>query len=264
MIRLVIHTISMITLLGLSGCIAGGQNPYNLLVPTEGHRLSGKLDEISGLHFYADSTIIAVQDEKAIIYFLNSHNGEIMHTYSFGKKGDYEGVTSYEEIIYVLKSNGDITTVDTTNGTKEVYKLKNSKGFDFEGLCLDKDNERLLVACKVHGDKEKNGHIRIYGFDLNTMTYEKLPVYKISKEAISPLFKPSAVAIHPNGNIYILSSTAKMLVTISPSGEILRKDGLLKAIFNQPEGITFSDNGDLYISNEKKNKYPTLLMFSAK
>jgi len=131
-------------------------------------------------------------------------------------------------------------------------------------LCLDKDNERLLVACKVHGDKDKNGHIRLYGFDLNTMAYEKSPVYKISKKAISPLFKPSAVAIHPNGNIFILSSTAKMLVTLSPSGEILRKDALLKAIFNQPEGIAFSDNGDLYISNEKKNKYPTLLKFSAK
>lgn len=264
MIRSLTYLFLLIVFIGLSGCRAGSQNHYNFNFPTEGFRLSSQLDEISGLHYYSDSIILAVQDEKGILYFLNSKNGGIMDTYLFGKEGDYEGVTANKELVYVLKSNGDITVVDRKNSTKQIFEFKNSKGFDFEGICLDKENKRLLVACKTHDDKDKNDHLRIYGFDLTTMAYEKSPVFKIPKKNITKHFNPSAIAIHPNGNIYVLSSTAKLLVTLSPSGEILRKDALLKDIFNQPEGITFSANGDLYISNEKKSKYPTLLKFNAK
>jgi len=264
MIRSHIYISLIVVFTSLFGCTADSQNPYNLNFPTAGYRLSSQLNEISGLHFYSDSTIIAVQDEKAMLYFLNCKNGEIMDSYSFGKKGDYEGITANKDDIYVLKSNGDITLINRSKDTKKTVEFKNSKGFDFEGLCLDKEHNRLLVACKTHGDKDKNGHIRIYGFDLKTKSYKKSPIYKIPKETISKHFNPSAIAIHPNGNIYILSSTAKLLVTLSSSGETLRKDALLKHIFNQPEGITFSPEGDLFISNEKKNKYPTLLKFSAK
>jgi hypothetical protein len=33
-------------------------------------------------------------------------------------------------------------------------------------------------------------------------------------------------------------------------------------LFNQPEGITFMKNGDLFISNEGKKKSPTLVRFN--
>jgi len=253
----------LIVLIGFSGCRVNSQNPYNLNFPTEGFQLNSQLDEISGLHFYNDSTLLAIQDEKGKVYFLNPLDGTIKQTYLFGKKGDYEGVTANEKHIFVLKSNGDITRINMRKDTHKVYEFKNSKGFDFEGLCLDAANYRLLIACKEHGKKDKNDQIYIYAFNLETKEYESSPVYSIPKQTLSPLFKPSGIAIHPHGDLYVLSSIGKMLMTLSPDGEVLRKEALLKTIFNQPEGITFSPDGDLFISNEKKNKYPTLLKFSA-
>lgn len=259
--RLMFIIVCFVIALGSISCQVGSHTPYNLMLPTEGHQLSEKLNEISGIHYQNDSTVLAIQDEKARIYFLNPNDGEINTTYSFGKKGDFEGITSSGEDIYVLKSNGDIMQINMATEKTDKYGFKDSKGFDFEGLCLDAANDRLLVACKKHADKDKNDHIRIYAFDLGTRQYEKKPVYKLAKSHISAQFKPSGIAIHPNGSVYILSSTAKMLMAISTEGEVLWKEVLPESIFNQPEGITFSPEGDLFISNEKKNKYPTLLKF---
>lgn len=260
MVRLLSYGI-LAMLLGLNACVTNQANTYKLHVPTEGFRLDSELNEISGLHYYSDSIILAVQDEEGILYYLNSNNGQIIDTYRFGKKGDYEGVTANKNDIYVLKSNGDITLIKRKKDKTKTYDFKNSKGFDFEGLCMDKENKRLLVACKTHGEKDKNDFIRIYEFSLQSMSYAKHPAFKIPKDKVSKLFSPSAIAIHPDGNIYLLSSTAKMLLILSSAGEILQKRPLFKDIFNQPEGITFAPNGDLFISNEKKNKYPTLLKF---
>ncbi len=260
MMRLLAY--SLLILISFGACKTQKKNSYKLHSPSEGFRLDSELDEISGLHYLSESSILAVQDEAGILYYLNGNDGSIQETYKFGKKGDYEGVTAYKDDIFILKSNGEITVINRDKDKKKIFKFKNSKGFDFEGLCMDEKNNRLLVACKTHGDKDKNDHIRIYEFKLKSKSYGKSPVYKVSKNNISRLFSPSAIAIHPNGNIFVLSSTAKMLICLSPAGELIYKEALLKDMFNQPEGITFSSDADLFISNEKKNKYPTLLKFN--
>jgi len=229
--------------------------------PTEQFELSKELNEISGLTLLSDSEIAAVQDEKGKIYILSTQDGKILKEIEFGKKGDYEGITKYKKHFYVLKSNGSIYKVDKSGDAKE-YALKQNKGYDFEGLCLDAVNKRLLVACKEHGNKDKRDAFYIYSFSLETKEYEKKPAYKIKRSKVNDNFKPSGIAIHPNGNIYVLSSFSKTLCVLSKSGEILEVTKLNKSIFNQPEGITFNSKGDLYISNEKKNDIPTLLKFN--
>ena len=82
------------------------------------------------------------------------------------------------------------------------------------------------------------------------------------KSKVHSKFKPSAIAIHPDGNIYVLSSFSKTLLVLSPDGFILNKVVLDEALFRQPEGITFNTKGDLFISNEKNKGAPTLLRFN--
>ena len=234
---------------------------YDLQNPTKRIELPKKLNEISGLSFLTNSEIASVQDEKGKIYILSPEDGKIVKEIEFGKNGDYEGISHFKKHYFVLKSNGSIYKIDKYGYSKE-YEFKHKKGFDFEGLCLDKINNRLLVACKENGNKDKRSHFYIYVFSLESKEYVEKAHFKIRRNAVHSNFKPSGIAIHPNGNIYVLSSFSKTLCVLSKTGAILESTQLNESILNQPEGITFNSEGDLFIANEKKNTMPTLLKFN--
>lgn len=258
-----IHKKLMAIALFIGGLLACNAQhiPYNLNKALVSIKLNKELNEISGLQALNDSVLIAIQDENGILYYLNASNGKIIKKKTFGKDGDYEGVTAYKSSIYILKSNGNIYRIK--KGDTKSYHFKKEGNFDFEGLCVDEKNNRLLLACKTHPNKDKKDYIYIYGFDLKENKYLKSPVYKIKREDDYKRFKPSGIAFHPNGTIYILGSTAKQLLCLSAEGELIQIKTLSPSLFHQPEGITFLNNGDLFISNEKRNAQPTLLRFTA-
>jgi len=81
----------------------------------------------------------------------------------------------------------------------------------------------------------------------------------ISKTQINKLknraedFSPSGIAIHPTTyQIYILSSQGKTLSIFDSSKKLVAIIFLNKKEHLQPEGICFSPDGDLFISNEGK------------
>jgi uncharacterized protein YjiK len=253
---------TLILLIMTVGCADQNSN-YKLDQPSRSMQLTEQLDEISGLVMLSDSLIGVVQDENGIIYYVASESGKIVDQFEFGKDGDYEGVTFHQGDFYVLKSNGSI--VQTSRDGKSVeYNFKNSKGFDFEGICADPKNNRLLVACKEHGNKDKRDHIYIYSFGLENKKYYKKAAFKIKKELVHQNFKPSGIAIHPNENIYVLSSFSKTLLVLAPDGEIKSRSQFGEFICQQPEGITFNSKGDLLISNEQKETTANILVFKLK
>lgn len=234
--------------------------PYKLNSPDLRIQLSDELNEISGMDMLSDSILIAVQDEKAHVFYLDAYSGEIIDYFDFGKNADYEGITHFKKHFYVLRSDGNIFKVRPNKEAKE-YKFKQSKGFNFEGICLDQLNNRLLVACKSHGDRALRDYFFIFSFSLESKEYDKKPAFKIRRDKVHRNFKPSAIAIHPNGNIFVLSSFSKTLLVLSADGSILNSIQLRNDIFQQPEGIAFNSRGDLFISNEKNRSIPTLLKF---
>ncbi len=250
--------ISVVIMLAI-GC-SNKKMLYNLSFPDKSIQLSEKLNEISGMVLISDSVICAIQDEKAIIYYLDANSGVIIDQFDFGKNADYEGITRYKNHFYVLRSDGSVFKVSKKREAKE-YKFKHAKNFDFEGLCLDQVNNRLLVACKEHGDNDKQDYFYIYSFLLGAKEYDKKPAFKIRRDEVHPNFKPSAIALHPNGTIYVLSSFSKTLLKLSPNGSVLNKIQLSEYLFHQPEGISFDTNGNLFISNEKNKSAPTILKF---
>jgi len=233
---------------------------FDFTSPGQIQNLEKQLNEISGLHWVDSKTVACVQDEKARIYFLNVETGEVESRMDFGKKGDFEGVTQWGDAYYVLRSDGAIFEVDEAGKSKK-YKFLDSEGFDFEGICADGQNQRLLVACKEHGKKSQRNSIFIYSFSLTSHTYAEKPFLQLSKEGIHSNFKSSGIALHPNGDLYLLSSASRTLLVLNPDGTKKFQTQLSKSIFQQPEGITFSPSGTLFISNEKNKTTPTLLRF---
>lgn len=256
--------------------------PYDLSKPDQSFKLSKKLTEISALSIAPDGNqLVTVNDEQGKIFFLNPNNGKIEEEIKFGKSGDYEGIETIGDQIYVLKNNGNLYRVSDVLGDKLKTKEFNTplhSSNDVEGLGYDKQNNRLLLACKGkpgEGDHMK-GKRAVYAFDLETNELTIDPVFLIDRATIGAQFKsaevsqkildavsndfssdafaPSAIAVHPlNKDIYVLSSVGKLLIVLKPDGSIHELFKLDAGIYKQPEGICFSENGTLFISSEGKS-----------
>lgn len=129
------------------------------------------------------------------------------------------------------------------------------------------------MLCKECSHEKKTGVRVAYRFDLTTNTFDPAPAYTIDITEIQGMlnddkaeFKPSAAGINPaNGKLYIVASVGKLLVVADKNTgkpeQVFRLDPVM---YNQPEGMTFAPNGDLYISNEGGEGIATILKFNYK
>jgi uncharacterized protein YjiK len=265
-------------------------NYYNLNNPVKTFKLPKDLDEISGLVYHKDQTLLAVQDENGLIFAIDSESGEIKRTYGFGEDGDYEGITLAGDQVWVLKSNGNLTRLKKLedDAPRKVFKTHLSKLNDTEGLAYDVVNNRLLVVCKESPGKKIKKARAIYGFDLSTHKLSKTPVVLIDLKKVRKMLdasrvaeddgevagilagekggvilKPSGIAIHPvSGDLYLLSTVPQLLLILSATGRIKSVNRLNPERFEQPEGIAFDECQNLYISNERVRHSANILKFS--
>lgn len=229
--------------------------------------LPKELLEVSGITWMDEERFACVQDELGKVFIFNIRLNKIEQEISFAEKGDYEGIAVAGGVLYVLEANGSIFEIrEYRNGNPKitVYKTHLKKKQDAESLAYDEKNNRLLVAVKAV-DLNSNDYKGIYAFDLNTKRMDESPVYKIdltnkifeevNKGKIENSISPSDLAVHPlTGDIYILEGTKPKLLIMNSKGALISLYDLKGADFPQAEGIAFSADGKMYISNEGGNK----------
>ncbi len=266
---------------------------YDLSAPDKVYILPGNLFEISGITELDASTIACVQDEHETVYIYDINKSQVIRQIFTGYDGDYEGIARVNKTIYVLRSDGVLTEIAgyDTEKFKRTTFVTDIPWKDNEGLCYDQKNNRLLIAPK-ETPKKDSGHKDfrlIYSFNLTTKKLLPEPVFRISlneikkfavdknikvpmkdkKEGKNPepdiKFQVSAIGIHPvNGRLFVISGPERMLFVFDMKGHIVFLERLSGDLFKQPEGITFMKNGDMFISNEGKEKAPTLVRFNYK
>ena len=266
---------------------------YDMNSPDNEYELEKILREISGISWYGHNKIACIQDEQGIIFLFDEETGKISDSYTFGKHGDYEGIAVYQDTAWVLESNGTIYKVTNfTEDNREIFISKTalSAKNNTEGLVYDVSKNNLLIACKnqpsISGKEKLAGFKAIYRFDIYKNKLKKKPEYLIDSKwfndfeetkyfkrvslnmakklqlAENTVFNPSGLAIHPfEDEIYIISATPGRLIVMNRDGKIRQIQTLDKRIFRQPEGICFSPEGDLYISNEGNNGRANILKF---
>jgi len=263
-------------------------HPYKLSDPDRISILPVVLKEISGISRRDDSSIVCIEDDIEVIYIYDLNKDKILRKLPVGGKGDFEGVARVGMTVYILRSDGLISEIE--NYESENYIKKSyATGVpwkDNEGLCYDKQNNRLLIGPKsIPGKKSSERGFRyIYGFNLFTKKLEKKPAFVFDMSAIKNFaeinnirlqgkdawrnikFRISALGIHPITNsLYVVSSRDRLLYIFDRNGNIMHIENLDRKLFWQPEGITFMENGDMIISNEgkkKKKKPPSLVRFN--
>ncbi len=234
-----------------------------------------ELNEISGISWISEDKIACVQDEEGNIYIYNLSSSMVENQINFSKDGDYEGLVIVDSTAYVLESNGEIFEI--TNFQNKDFTVKNYKTIfsgknNMESLGLDLKNNRLLLIAK-NKDPQSNDFKGIYAFDLETKTISKVPISKISlndpvfqvKDADddvdkTPSFSPSDIDINPtNRNTYVLQSNPPQVLILDSLSKPRSIHHFNRESFSQPEGLTFSPEGTLYISNEGKHGTANIL-----
>ncbi|MEO9872728.1 SdiA-regulated domain-containing protein [Ekhidna sp.] len=258
---------------------------YNLKSPDQKYFMPYVLEEISGLSFIEPNHILGVDDESGKVFQYDLFQKKIIHSITFHKPGDYEGIEIIDKTIYVLKSDGDLFQFEF--GTKKQlvstkYENDLSSNNDTEGLGYDPHSNQLIIACKENGEIEgkKIDGRAFYMMNIDAMELNKRPAFVIGPNELETFweknrdfdyeknrikFKPSAIATHPiSGHYYILSSVGKMLVIVNKSGEIQATYPISPKVLGQPEGICFSSSGDMFISSEGQGDRGYVLKFKMK
>lgn len=245
---------------------------FDLSKPSRRYKLGKRYSEASGIALMPGETTLAfVQDEQIRIYGLDLHSGKVKETQAF-HSGDAEdvvilGCTAYvlaagaKPAVYVIK---DYTDRETQIDRCDLGLNEND---DPEGLCYDAQGNRLLIACKgssLPGDRTRS----VFSFDLDTQTPDtKSPVFKIDSAHLDlqgKTFHPSGIAIHPQSNdIYLVGTKGvKLLVCCGWDGTVKSHTKLDKHLFEQPEGVAFSESGELFLCSEGKKKRARIYGFS--
>lgn len=228
------------------------------------------LREVSGIALIDNDRIACVQDEEGIIFIYNLKTSKIEQEIEFADSGDYEGIALVGTTAYILRSDGSIFEVNdfekqTALTIKHTIPLEGK--YDFEGLCYDEKNNRLLVNIK---DMDKDEFKPIFAFDLSTKQLNPKPVFNIDFN--DPVFdilevknsdkilQPTEIGIHPvTGNIYVLEAKNPKLLILDPTGKPLKLHVFKEQQFSQAEGISFGKAGELYISNEGNHEPGNIL-----
>lgn len=236
--------------------------PYDLSNPVK-YNMPQNLFEISGITFhYGDpKQVFAIQDEDGDLFYLGLNDKEAKFT-KFGGKGDYEDLAIIKDQVIVLKSNGELHTFPISEiNTPEVADVIKTKDLvpkaEYEGLATDEKAGMVYILTK-EAKKNKKGNTEIFAFKLNDGTFTPAGTFSLLHKEIAEAagtskmnFRPSALAKNPKtGEWYVLSSINKLLVITDADFKIKSTQALKGDAFNQPEGIAFDRDNNLYISNE--------------
>jgi hypothetical protein len=236
---------------------------YDLSKP-EKFFMPASLLEISGIAFHEgnNDTVYAIQDEEGRLFRL-AWQEKKQYNVKFGKKGDYEDVAILKDKVIVLKSNGVLYSIPFNERTypeaEDVHELKHAlpEGDEYEGIYADDVSGKIYVLCKnCMADNSKRavtGYILEGADSLSHTDRFTIDVSQIKaiEGKVKRGFRPSGLAQNPiTKEWFIISAVNKFLVVTDSNWQVKEVYALNGNTFNQPEGIAFDKNGNLYISNE--------------
>ena len=237
--------------------------------------LPQSLDEISGITYYPkDTSVFAVIDEDGLLFKINLNRPDEVKEWRFDKQRDFEDIVLLDSTFYIMVSNGDLDKITFENEKLAVAKVDfpnaSKKVNEFETMYYSSDSNKMIMICKQCEDDKKSTLSSYYFSDT---AHQFVPYKTIETE---PLFqkigskkekiKPSAAAINPlTKELYVLCSINKIIFIEDANGKIKEVIKLDPKIYKQPEGMTFTPDGDLIVSNEVYLEgYATLLLLKNK
>ena len=221
------------------------------------------LQEVSGICFKNGNpdTVYAIQDEEGKVFRMALGIKKQLNA-KFSRSGDYEDVTFLGNKIFVMQSRGNFFAFPAEDVIyKEVDGVQEWKELlpkaEYESMYGDEQSGNLYVLCKnCPQDEDKDLltgyiiHVKDSGMRVESFTVDVTSL-RGKKGKVKKGFRPSALAKNPITNEwFIVSAVNQLLVVADSSWKILSSYHLSANHFNQPEGLAFDRDGNMYISNE--------------
>lgn len=244
---------------------AGAEN-YEV---TQTWEMPDELSEVSGIAWLGSNKIAAIEDEDAIIYIYDLDSRKVIDKITFGEYGDFEGIAVRGDDAYAMRSDGVLFEIKNFQSEKpevNTYELPFDDKNNMESLSLDRGKENLLIIPKDK-DTDDEDHKAIYYFSIDEKEFKSKPYVNIDlkdkklkefeKKKGYKTLRPSEIAAHPGtGEIYVLEGVDPKLLILDLEGKVEKVYTFDDDIFPQPEGMTFTPMGDLFISNEGRGGNP--------
>jgi len=239
-------------------------------------KLPKKLREISGLALTPDERLLAVNDEKAIVYELDYQDGRIIKSFAFGDpvvRADFEGIAVLQDKIWLMTSDGLLfAAVEGPDGQHVSYKKYDTGHGDYcelEGLAQDRAAETLILACKKA--KSKKNDLMMFEWSASSSGIEHVrdvvvPELSIAGTIDKKRINPSGIAIDPQtGERLLVAARQRAVVRLTADGvlsEVIIR--LKKGRHKQAEGIEMTRDGRLLIADEGSGGRARLAVYPAR
>ena len=228
--------------------------------------LPGRLLEISALTVTDDGRLLAVDDERAIIYELDYVEGGLVKAFALGKpviRGDFEGLAAMGDRVFLMTSEGEIVAApegeDGERVSYERYKTEVDSECEFEGLAEDRAKRELLLLCKNVLKKASIEALAIFPWSVDREQIDadrviELPVAAIAQAIRMRKLHPSGIVVDPtSGNLLVVAAREQALIELDGEGRLIDARRLpLASRHPQAEGIALGP-GRLFIADEGGN-----------
>ncbi|MEM1381179.1 MAG: SdiA-regulated domain-containing protein [Pseudomonadota bacterium] len=233
------------------------------------------LQEISGLTPAGAQRVLTHNDEKGIVYSVDLATGdvdEVLQLGSVAARADFEGITQYNDFLYLVTSNGLLYEARLDQQTKEVRFNTYDTGLDrvceIEGIAADSLG-RVYLLCKQFGAELAPARLVIYRWDL---TRRLQPPEAWVDLAVGERF--ATLNLMTNDVLWTAlsydASRKEVLALAGRQGFVvsLNRDGvptgaiaLAQGAHRQPEGMAILDDRTLLISDEGGDGPGTLSIY---
>ena len=239
-------------------------------------KLPKRLREISGLALTLDERLLAVADEKAVVYELDYQEGRIIKSFALGNpvvRADFEGIAVLNDTVWLMTSDGLLfAAAEGPDGRSVRYQKYDTGRGDYcelEGLAQDRAAETLLLACKEVNSKKND--LMIFEWSASSDGIEPIRSVTVPERSITGIidkkwFNPSGIAVDPQtGQWVLVAARQNALVRLTSDGAvseaiILEKKGRHK----QAEGIEMTRDGRLLIADEGGKGRARLAVYAAR
>ena len=239
------------------------------------HTLSPALREVSGLAWSLDGRLFAHADESATISELDVSNGTVRKSFRLGavaEIGDFEGIAIAGERFFLVTSQGLIYAAREGEANTAVrfdrYDSGAGAACEIEGLAYDARGDRLLLPCKNALRREFRNRLIVMAVPVRTMRVQNELAVSIPFAELPPALRrgvqPTSIEIHPRtGNWMVLSSAPAALIELDGQGKLVNTAALPKR-HSQAEGLTFTSDLSMLISDEGGKGLGTLTSYAAR
>ena len=107
--------------------------PYHFEEPSKKYKLPKSLKEVSGIAYIDSNKLLAIQDEKGILYTYDLEKKEVTDKMFFGAQKDYEGLCLYKDKISIINSSGELYQM-TYNNENNIHLERLKQKGEIEGI----------------------------------------------------------------------------------------------------------------------------------